>query len=160
MFEAILILALFLSTSASAWVKYEITNHKNGNTFSAEFEKKSKGKKWKNKQIAKNSWGKPDRDKEFLVGEAIDPGYTSCVDVMELLEDNTEIKIADKCSYDADYTIVEIDTTQEKEDAAAAKAERQADIQAIKAMKSDINASDLPGWRKKILRRLIKELKD
>lgn len=40
------------------------------------------------------------------------------------------------------------------------RADRKAEIQELRDHIQDVNSSDLPGWHKKILRRLIRELKD
>tara|TARA_R110000868_G_C10972634_1_gene770644 strand:+ start:26904 stop:27338 length:435 start_codon:yes stop_codon:yes gene_type:complete len=52
------------------------------------------------------------------------------------------------------------DMTEEIAAEEAAKAADKAERQELKAMKSDVNASDLPNWHKKILRRYLKSLRD
>lgn len=65
--------------------------------------------------------------------------------IQERIGNNQNLKDA----YEAEIAAIE----QEKSD-------RKAEIALIKATKDDINNSDLPPWHKKILRRLIKELRE
>ena len=55
-----------------------------------------------------------------------------------------------------DFTIIESDEKSEKE----IEDERKAENQEIKNMVSDINASGKPNWEKKLLKKLIKEIRE
>ena len=84
--------------------KYSINNSINGRSFRATFEDKSEGDAWRDTQIAKGSWGKPDRW-ERSVGEP-ESGYTSersySVEIQpEVFENRTEY------FYPVEYVIVE-----------------------------------------------------
>ena len=57
-----------------------------------------------------------------------------------------------------DYTIE--DVTEEYEIKQAEKAARKAERKVVRQFRSDINASDLPNWHKRLLKVLIKELRD
>ena len=165
MFYAILTLAILLMTqSSNAAKRYEITNLLNGKTFGAEFEDDSKGDKWRDKQISKESWGRNPHNILFLNGEEKKPGYTSCSDVMQMdeeaLPEPVEVKIGERCEYPIEYIIVETDITQELADKESEKQADKAERKAVKQMKSNINDSDLPAWHKKLLKRLIKEMRD
>jgi len=58
------------------------------------------------------------------------------------------------------FSIAVEDITQELADKEALKQARKDEIAEIKNMKDTIKSSDLPNWHKKLLKRLVKELRD
>jgi hypothetical protein len=60
----------------------------------------------------------------------------------------------------SNFTATVEDITQELADKAAAKEARRQEIAQVKNMIDNINNSNLPGWHKKLLKRIIKELKE
>lgn len=145
-----LILLLF-TFNAYANIKIEIENTENGRKFGAVFDTQMEADLWKSKNIANNSWGKPDRWELKKQGETC-PGA-------ERTSGDVESGFYNECFYPVEYTITETDITAEVQAKKDAKAARKTEIQQIKAAINVIDNSDLPNWHKKILKRLVKELK-
>lgn len=72
------------------------------------------------------------------------------------LEGNEVIKYY----HPVNFSVNLVDITQELADKETQRLERKNEIAQIKNMKDNINNSDLPAWHKKLLKRLIKELRD
>lgn len=97
--------------------RYSIENHITGKMYGAQFKSKVEGDAWKQEQISKGSWGKPDRWERF--GKDRDgnenppkPGYTKSRQVQVEVQPDV-FEAFDEYFYPVEYTIVEEDLSQD-----------------------------------------------
>ena len=97
--------------------KIDITNNKNGKTYSATFASESEATLWKESCIAKQSWGKNAYKTKLPVDTSPKEGFTSskaCILQETIFDEETGEVIEDSVkgieySYDIEYTITEED---------------------------------------------------
>jgi len=95
-------LILFLITfNVYANIKVEIENTKNGRKYGAVFNSQMELDLWKSKNIANNSWGKPDR---WIKKEL----EQTCPTTYRVINEGTEDEYTE-CFYPVEYTIIETD---------------------------------------------------
>ena len=82
------------------------------------------------------------------------------IEISPLIPAYVEIIPAHSITHPADYSIEILDTDAEEEAEETAKAERKAEMQELKTFITNVNESQLPVWHKKLLKVLIRELKD
>ena len=79
---------------------------------------------------------------------------------LDIDESVYEDVVVDTYCHPKNFNFIAEDITQELADKAAAKQADKDEIIAIKAMISDVNASDKPNWEKKLLKKLIRDMRD
>jgi len=168
----IILTLLLLSFSALAEFKVEYIETSTGGTYSFEKNTEAKAKTRLIKIIKKSQWMQGEWNqvespisKEEKYTDAVDTGETQTIQDIEgndievpiyTYEEKTRLTYFHPSNFT--YTITDI--TQELADKAADKQADKNERIAIKAMKSEINASDLPVWHKRILKKLIKDMRD
>ena len=104
-------------------IKVNIENKVNGMAFGGQFDSQELADAWKNKQIAKCSWGRPERDQiHALDDESVEAGWDSNEPVViqeailpVLDEDGLEVEagieeqLGMKYHYPCEYVITEVD---------------------------------------------------
>ena len=68
--------------------------------------------------------------------------------------------VVDTYCHPKNFNFISEDVTQELADKAAAKLADKEERQAIKAMISNVNDSDKPNWEKKLLKKLIRDMRE
>ena len=98
----------------------------------------------------KTEWSKTDVNSIASVEE----------DVITMVDDEEVISKVTMYLNPINFSITIEDKTAEEEAEETAKAERKAEMQELKTFITDVNESQLPVWHKKLLKVLIRELKD
>ena len=145
----LLILFMF-STTAFASFKVDITNEENQQMSKSGFATEEDAQNYV-KRVEKK-WGKKQRWQKKTCKNPL-----NLIETREVEPENEEPFTEYHCKQTYSYSIFE------DLDAAAKEAEKQArkdEISEIRAMKDQINNSTLPAWHKKLLKRLIKELRE
>lgn len=101
----LIIFIILLSNSLQANIRVEVENNISGRKFGAEFETQAEADTWKQNQIDKKSWGKPDRW-ERREDQDTCPG-------LERLQGDAVEGFYYECFYPVEYTITETDITAE-----------------------------------------------
>lgn len=94
-----------------------------------------------------------DKDGKLIAGDA-----GKNITILKLK--NKMLKKGIDISDSAKYTITEKDLTLEKDNEEKAKKDRKKELKEIKKMISNVNSSSKENWEKKLLKRLIMELKE
>jgi hypothetical protein len=81
-------------------------------------------------------------------------------DVIAMVDDEEVISKVTMYLNPINFSITIEDKTAEEEAEETAKAERKAEMQELKTFINNVNESQLPAWHKKLLKVLIRELKD
>lgn len=132
-----------------------ITNEVDGRLF-GQILSDDKVDPWINNCVENNYWGLPERlawadEAEFSEDRVLSE---------EMIVDPETQAERRQVILKADYVVSIEDVTAEYQAEIDAKEERKTEIHQMKQAMNVIDESDLPNWHKKILKRLIKELRD
>ena len=142
-----LLILFLISFNAMSMIQVDVANN-NGKTFKGKFETLELADNWILKHVKKETFGK---NKEV---EESDSYFSKCIRE-EFAEECTNKFFAPD-----DYTIVKSDISDQIQAEKDAEEARKSDIRQIKAALDQVNNSELPLWHKRLLKRLIKELKE
>lgn len=158
-------LILLISFNALAEIKYTRLDADGNNqgSFIVDTHKQA-NKRIKKMLKVKNSWMKCLWSQEVHdsnITRVVQTGNIAIADDPETPEiDETVMEEVTLYCTPQGFSITSEDVTQELADKTAAKQVDKDERVAIKAMISDVNASDKPNWEKKLLRKLIKDMRD
>ena len=159
--KKLLLLTILIPSICLAVSRVSVKNTINGRKFGATFEEDTKRDAWLLRQELKadqcRGWGCSARSmpKAEMKPEQL-PLLIKEYEKVDEVTGDTETWVDLKKSYVVTIT----DITAEVEAEEAAVAARKAEIQQLKAAINLINESDKPAWEKKLLKRLVLELKD
>lgn len=160
------IILLLISTSALAGLKYERFDDKGNNQGYIIVDNEAQFITRALKMIKAASWMKCDwksdthplnikKSSTFI--EIITPDDPETTEVDETV--TQEVTIDTYC-HPKTFNFTVSDITQQLADEKAARLAEKEERQQIKAMISNVNESDKPNWEKRLLKRLIRDMKD
>jgi len=121
------LILILLTFNSYADVKVEITNNVNGRKYGAPFKTQLEADAWKAEQINDDSWGKKQR---WVLKES----QTNCLQERDIIPDMGEMHT--ECELPVDYTITEVDIT---DDVNAKKAKKNADTLSMDTIKTKLS---------------------